>query len=72
MDEADRTYMQAALEEASRAYAVGEVPIGAVVVYRGEIIGRGHNRRGNVEGSHSPRGNIGDSGGLPAAWEAGG
>ncbi len=45
MDEADRTYMQAALEEASRAYAIGEVPIGAVVVYRGEIIGRGHNRR---------------------------
>ncbi|HHV93904.1 MAG TPA: tRNA adenosine(34) deaminase TadA [Firmicutes bacterium] len=45
MDEADRTYMQAALEEASRAYAVGEVPIGAVVVHQDEIIGRGHNRR---------------------------
>ena len=45
MDEADRTYMRAALDEAFRAYDIGEVPIGAVVVRRGEIIGRGHNRR---------------------------
>ena len=45
MGENDRIYMKAALEEAFQAYAVGEVPIGAVVVRRGEIIGRGHNRR---------------------------
>jgi tRNA(adenine34) deaminase len=45
MDEADRTYMRAALDEAFRAYDIGEVPIGAVIVRRGEIIGRGHNRR---------------------------
>jgi len=45
MDELDRFYMQAALEEALEAYEVGEVPIGAVVVRRGEIIGKGHNRR---------------------------
>ena len=45
MDENDRIYMKAALEEAARAYAVGEVPIGAVIVRRGDIIGRGHNRR---------------------------
>src|SRR5262245_25987260 len=35
--------MRAALEEARRAAAVGEVPVGAVVVVEGEVIGRGHN-----------------------------
>ena len=45
MAENDVIYMKAALDEALEAYAVGEVPIGAVVVRRGEIIGRGHNRR---------------------------
>ncbi|WP_420852050.1 tRNA adenosine(34) deaminase TadA [Pelotomaculum isophthalicicum] len=38
-------YMRAALAEAEKAYAVGEVPVGAVVVLNGEIIGRGHNLR---------------------------
>jgi tRNA(adenine34) deaminase len=37
--------MREALAEAERAAAIGEVPIGAVVVRGGEIIGRGHNRR---------------------------
>ncbi len=37
--------MQAALEEAEAAKSLGEVPIGAVVVHDGEIIGRGHNLR---------------------------
>ena len=37
--------MEAALAEARRAAAIGEVPIGAVVVREGEILGRGHNRR---------------------------
>lgn len=41
----NETYMREALQEAKKAYALGEVPIGAVVVYQGEIIGRGHNRR---------------------------
>ncbi len=39
------TFMLAALEEAERAYELGEVPIGAVVVHNGSVIGRGHNRR---------------------------
>lgn len=39
------TFMQAAIAEAKKASAIGEVPIGAVVVYQGEIIGRGHNLR---------------------------
>jgi tRNA(adenine34) deaminase len=37
--------MREALVEAGKAYALGEVPIGAVVVLDGEIIGRGHNLR---------------------------
>jgi tRNA(adenine34) deaminase len=35
--------MQAALDEARQAYAKGEIPVGAVAVYRGQIIARGHN-----------------------------
>ncbi|MDD4238766.1 MAG: tRNA adenosine(34) deaminase TadA [Desulfotomaculaceae bacterium] len=38
-------YMREALAEAEKAYALGEVPIGAVVVLDGEVIGRGHNLR---------------------------
>ncbi|MBT9671004.1 tRNA-specific adenosine deaminase [Secundilactobacillus kimchicus] len=41
----DDHYMWAAIEEAQKAALVGEVPIGAVIVYEGEIIGRGHNLR---------------------------
>lgn len=40
-----RTFMIAAIEEAKMAETVGEVPIGAVVVHDGQIIGRGHNMR---------------------------
>jgi tRNA(adenine34) deaminase len=38
-------WMQVAIEEAEKARKIGEVPIGAVVVRNGEIIGRGHNLR---------------------------
>ncbi len=38
-------YMKEALIEAEKAYAIGEVPIGAVVVQYGKIVGRGHNQR---------------------------
>jgi tRNA(adenine34) deaminase len=37
--------MTEALAEARRAAGIGEVPIGAVVVREGEVLGRGHNRR---------------------------
>ena len=43
--EDDRRFMQAALTEARAAQQRGEVPIGAVIVLNGEIIGRGHNLR---------------------------
>lgn len=38
-------WMKEALHEARMAYLIGEVPIGAVIVHDGEIIGRGHNLR---------------------------
>lgn len=38
------SFMGDALALAHAAIAVGEVPVGAVIVQRGEIIGRGHNR----------------------------
>jgi tRNA(adenine34) deaminase len=37
-------FMGMALDEARRAAAAGEVPIGAVVVLDGRVIGRGHNQ----------------------------
>ena len=41
--ENDERFMKAALDEARRAESEGEVPIGAVIVSRGQIIARGHN-----------------------------
>lgn len=41
----DEKFMKAALKEAMKAYQLGEVPIGCVIVYEGKIIGRGYNRR---------------------------
>lgn len=37
--------MQAAIDEAVNGLNEGGIPIGSVIVYKGEIIGRGHNRR---------------------------
>lgn len=45
MDELKEQYMREAIKEAEKAAAIGEVPIGAVIVWKGEIIGRGHNER---------------------------
>jgi tRNA(adenine34) deaminase len=42
---ADERYMLVAIQEAERAYRVGEIPVGAVAVYRDRVIGRGHNRK---------------------------
>lgn len=41
----DEKYMKEALKQAKKAYALGEVPIGCVIVYEDKIIGRGYNRR---------------------------
>ena len=39
----DEKYMRMALAEAQKAYEADEVPIGAVIVSRGQVIARGHN-----------------------------
>ena len=38
-------YLQAAIEEAEAGMREGGIPIGSVLVHRGRILGRGHNRR---------------------------
>lgn len=50
-DEKDRDWMLASLHEAGLAAELGEVPVGAVVVHKGVIVGRGHNLR---ESSNDP------------------
>jgi tRNA(adenine34) deaminase len=40
----DEKFMEMALEEAKRAASEGEVPVGAALVRKGEIVGRDHNR----------------------------
>ena len=47
----DERYMQEALREAQAALEEGEIPIGAVIVCRGRIIGKGHNM---TERLHDP------------------
>jgi tRNA(adenine34) deaminase len=47
----DAYWMGVALKEAGKAAEKGEVPIGAIIVRDGEILGRGHNLR---EGKHDP------------------
>lgn len=38
-------YMKEALKQADKAYRLGEVPIGCIIVYQDKIIGRGYNKR---------------------------
>ncbi|GAA4303774.1 nucleoside deaminase [Nibribacter koreensis] len=38
-------FLQAAFEEAQKGYDEGGIPIGSVLVHKGKIIGRGHNKR---------------------------
>ncbi len=51
MPSRDQHWMQAALTEAERAAAAGEVPVGAVVVLDDRLVAAGHNER---EGSKDP------------------
>ena len=45
MQSIDEKYMKEAIRQARKAYAIGEVPIGCVIVYKDKIIGRGYTRR---------------------------
>jgi tRNA(adenine34) deaminase len=47
----DIEYMQQALEEAQKAAVLGEVPVGAVIVKDGAVIGRGYNLREQLRNS---------------------
>lgn len=51
--ESQRLWMLEALAEARLALEQGDVPVGAVIVKEGKIIGRGHNQR---EARHDPSG----------------
>lgn len=44
-DEDDARFMRLALEQAAHAASLGEVPIGAVAVHRGQVVGAGYNRK---------------------------
>jgi len=41
----DEFYMEEALKEAEKAYSTYEVPVGAIIVYHGQIIVRGYNQK---------------------------
>jgi tRNA(adenine34) deaminase len=45
----DTFFMKEALKEAQKAFEADEVPVGAVVVYKNQIIGRGHNRTEHLQ-----------------------
>ncbi len=45
MKDLNSHYMKKALKQAEKAAAIGEVPIGCVIVHEGKIIGRGYNKR---------------------------
>lgn len=40
----DEFYMDIALEEAQKAKAFGDIPVGAVIIFDGKIVGKGHNQ----------------------------
>ena len=46
----DEKFMKQAIKQAKKAYAIGEVPIGCVIVHDGKVIGRGYNRRTRDKG----------------------
>jgi tRNA(adenine34) deaminase len=48
-DDRDHFYMEMALREAGEAADAGEIPVGAVVVYDGEVIARAYNRREELQ-----------------------
>ena len=47
----DTEYMHLAVKEAQKAFQEGEIPIGAVLVYKDTVIAAGHNQR---ESTHDP------------------
>ncbi|MES2417541.1 MAG: nucleoside deaminase [Bacteroidota bacterium] len=42
-DQEDEHFMRLAIDEAKKAFDAGEIPIGAIVICKGKVVGRGHN-----------------------------
>ncbi|MEG2773900.1 MAG: tRNA adenosine(34) deaminase TadA [Acetivibrio sp.] len=49
----DEKYMKEAIKQAKKAYKIGEVPIGCIIVYEDKIIARGYNKRNSKKNSLS-------------------
>ena len=66
----DYRFMREAMIEAERAYGEGEIPVGAVVVSGGEIVGRGRNgrRSGNMPFAHAEMCALAEAGKNLRAW----
>ena len=64
-------YMKAALRLAHKAADEGEVPVGAVVVCEGKIVGRGRNRR-ETKRMHCTTRKLRQSARRATSWAAGG
>lgn len=47
----DKYFMEEAIKEARKAYKIGDVPVGCVIVINGEIVARSHNLRHNFKNS---------------------
>ena len=62
-------FLRAALDEARKGAEEGGIPIGSVLVHRGEIVGRGHNRRVQRGSAilHGEMDALENAGRLPAA-----
>jgi tRNA(adenine34) deaminase len=62
--------MRVALEEAVRAFAAGEIPVGAVIVMDGGIIGRGSNERliRSMPFAHAEMSAIASAGEVLSSW----
>ncbi|HXG51962.1 MAG TPA: tRNA adenosine(34) deaminase TadA [candidate division Zixibacteria bacterium] len=66
----DARWMRAALEEAEKAAAEDEVPVGAIVVRGGAVVARGHNRRESLQSplAHAELAAIGEAAGALGTW----
>lgn len=66
----DEKYMYEAIKEAKKAEEIGEVPIGAVIVYKDEVIAKGHNVRETTQTtlSHAELIAIEKANGIIGSW----
>ncbi|WP_432353708.1 tRNA adenosine(34) deaminase TadA [Sporosarcina sp. A2] len=70
LNEQDQHFMELAIAEAKKAEVLGEVPIGAVIVHRGEVIARAHNLRETTQNAvtHAEISAIQDACAVIGSW----